>query len=79
MVSDQTFLAPIDGDGHCHDLFSFRALPLVIPLGCCQGWLCDKSKLTIYPGDIVVGKYAEEGWIRTVSIPDIRLKQRKVE
>ena len=60
MVSDQTFLAPIDGDGHCHDLFSFRALPLVIPLGCCQGWLCDKSNLTIYPGDIVVGKYAEE-------------------
>ena len=34
----------------------------------------DKSKLIIHAGDIVVGKHFEEGWVRTESIPAIRLK-----
>ena len=74
MVLDQTFLVPLEGDGHCHDVFRFRAMPLIIPHGRYQWWICDKSKLIIHPGDTVVGKYVEEGWIRTVSIPAIRLK-----
>ena len=74
MVLDQTFLVPLEGDGHRHDVFRFLAMPLVVPHGRCQGWICDKSKLIIHPGDIVVGKHFEELWIRTVSIPAIRLK-----
>ena len=74
MVLDQPFLAPLEGDGHSHDVFRFVAMPLIIRLGHCQGWTCDKSNLTIHPGDIVVGKHSDEGWIRTVSIPAIRLK-----
>ena len=73
-VLDQPFLAPLEGDGLSHDVFRFVAMPLVIPLGHCHGWTCDKSKLSIHPGDIVVGKLSDEGWIRTVSIPAIRLK-----
>ena len=74
MVLDQTFLVPLEGDGHSHDVFRFLAMPLIIPHGHCQGWICDKSNLIIHPGDIVVGKHFGEGWIRTVSIPAIRLK-----
>ena len=74
MVLDQPFLVPLEGDGHHHDVFRFLALPLVIPPGRGQNWMCDKSKLTIHAGDIVVGKHFEEGWIRTESIPAIRLK-----
>ena len=74
MVLDQPFLAPLEGDGHSHDVFRFLAMPLIILHGHCQGWICDKSNLIIHPGDIVVGKHFEEGWIRTVSIPAIRLK-----
>ena len=73
MVLDQTFLVPLQGDGHRHDVFSFLALPLIIPSGRGQNWICEKSKLIIHAGDIVVGKHFEEGRIRTVSIPAIRL------
>ena len=74
MVLDQTFLVRLEGDGHRHDVFSFLALPLIIPSGRGQNWICEKSKLIIHAGDIVVGKHFEEGRIRTVSIPAIRLK-----
>ena len=74
MVLDQPFLAPLEGDGHSHDVFRFLAMPLIILHGHWQGWICVKSKLIIHPGDIVVGKHFEEGWIRTVSIPAIKLK-----
>ena len=74
IVLDQTFLVPLEGDGHRHDVFSFLALPLVMPPGRGQNWMCDKSKLTIHARDIAVGKHFEEGRIRTVSIPAIRLK-----
>ena len=74
MVLDQTFLVPLEGDGHRHDVFSFLALPLVIPPGRGQNWMCDKSKFIIHAWYIVVGKHFEEGRIRTVSIPAIELK-----
>ena len=35
MVLDQTFLVPLEGDGHRHDVFRFLAMPLVIPHGRC--------------------------------------------
>ena len=79
MVLDQTFLVPLDGGGRCHDVFRFLAMPLIFRHGRCQGWICDKSKLTFHPGDIVVGEYVEEGWIRTVSIHAIRFKATNVE
>ena len=69
-VLEQTLLAPV-GDIVMGNVNAFVVCPVIIPPGFSQHWYCSISDTTIYFGDTVYGKHANDGWIRTVSIQAI--------